>query len=65
MAYKYLLEDGSGGYELEDASGVLLLNFTTPVAYLSGTIIGVVNADIVTGGKTIILTLENTEWITN
>jgi hypothetical protein len=34
---KYLLEDGSGGYQLEDASGVLLIDYPQADAALGGT----------------------------
>jgi hypothetical protein len=33
---KYLLEDGSGGYQLEDASGVLLIDYPQADATLGG-----------------------------
>lgn len=64
MASRYLLESGApDGYLLEDGSGVLLLE-QQPLVTLTGTVTTALNANIVSGGKTIILTLTNDTWVT-
>lgn len=64
MADRYLLESGTpDGYLNEDGSGVLLIE-SVPSAAITGTITATVNeTDIVAGGKTLIITLTNDEWI--
>lgn len=64
MAYFYLREDGTY-YLREDGTSKYLREVqpTNSVA-LTGTVTAAVKADIVSGGKTIILTLTGDTWVT-
>ena len=62
MAYFYLREDGT--YYLREDGTSKYLTETQPLVTLTGTVTTALKADIVSGGKTIILTLTNDTWVT-
>lgn len=64
MAYFYLREDGTYYLTEDGVSKYLTETQPTNSVALTGTVTTAIKADIVTGGKTIILTLTGDTWVT-